>query len=936
MIGSGLVHFALRSWRAFTCVVKFPLLATTISAALLAVHVIAPPATAALTDCAGPGTSYTISNESELQVLATDPLCRAPGLTFTLDRDIELTELTLPWTPIGTFGSAFRGTFNGNGHTITGLSIPTTRDYSGLFGLAQDAVIKNVTLTSVSIIGAGNAVGALVGRADHSTIQDSSVSGDVRGARWVGGAIGYSYWSSVLRVTASSSVSGASEVGGLIGIFQADQGSTFALSDSHATGNVTATGSSGRSFGGLVGELKAEPDFSSVTVEVAGVTASGSVSASTREDVGGLIGRLNFMNFGDLTFRLSASRADGDVTGANRVGGFIGYALMGGDDDIRITTAHATGAVTGTSQVGGFVGYLQEGVVLTDSSATGDVSGTEGRIGGFFGNSDASTLRSVFATGNVTGVGVTADAVGGLGGRISGQYNGAEASISDSYATGTVLGDRAVGGLVGIAVENVDITRTRASGSVTGATDVGGLIGVQGNNDDSPAPGGDVHVAESFATGNVSSGSGPYAGGLVGLIYDEVSITNSYATGSVNGHSYIGGIVGRVMGTSPIVTSSYSSGRLTASSAPAYVGGVLGGKTSPTDGTYESVYWNASTTGASFAIGSSSGGIDETGLAALTSLQMRSSSNFSGWNFSTIWGYQCGVSTTPQLRWYNPLATATSAGPCPSPDPQPPAPSPIGVSSTPLPEFLPQLVTDSQTVMQAPGTAGFVIDGQVIPVTSEPGPRGTGLTLQAGPVEFTLRSQTASGQRVPLAADGSLILPRTGEVPISGDGLEPNSSVAVTLFSDPISLGSTPVGADGTFRAAPVIPSTVPLGAHTLQLTGRTKGGDPFVLSVGVLVETPAAALGADPIISVRPAIITPGTSVAVTARGVQAGCRVTFTLAGKRATTTASKKGIAQALIIMPKRLPRTAVVRGTVSGPKCTSVSVSSRVQTRARSPL
>ena len=271
------------------------------------------------------------------------------------------------------------------------------------------------------------------------------------------------------------------------------------------------------------------------------------------------------------------------------------------------------------------------------------------------------------------------------------------------------------------------------------------------------------------------------------------------------------------------------------------------------------------------------------------------------------------------------LTVSTSPGPEPSP------------ANTPQPSVVtPERPANNQPTGQAPGTAGFVIDGQVIPVRSESGPRGTGLTLQAGPVEFTLRSQTANGRRVPLAADGSLILPRTGEVPISGDGLEPNSAVMVTLFSDPIPLGSTPVGADGTFRAAPVIPSTVPLGAHTLQLTGRTKTGDPFVLSIGVLVETPAAALGADPIISVRPAIVTPGTAVAVTARGVQVGCRVTFTLAGKRATTTASKKGVAQAQITMPKRLPRNAVVRGTVSGPKCTSVSVSSRVPTRHGSAM
>ena len=280
------------------------------------------------------------------------------------------------------------------------------------------------------------------------------------------------------------------------------------------------------------------------------------------------------------------------------------------------------------------------------------------------------------------------------------------------------------------------------------------------------------------------------------------------------------------------------------------------------------------------------------------------------------------------------LQVPVAAPPSPSPDPSSPVPAPSPEATSSPAVAAPQRPVDNQPPAQAPGTAGFVIDGQVIPVRSESGPRGTGLTLQAGPVEFTLRSQTANGRRVPLAPDGSLILPRTGEVPISGDGLAPNSSVAVTLFSNPISLGSTPVGADGTFKTAPVIPASVPLGAHTLQLTGRTKTGDPFVLSVGVLVETPAAALGADPVISVRPAIIRPGTSVAVTARGVQAGCRVTFTIAGKRAIAKASKKGVAQAQITMPNRLPRTAVVRGTVSGPKCTSVSVSSRVQTRSSS--
>ena len=267
------------------------------------------------------------------------------------------------------------------------------------------------------------------------------------------------------------------------------------------------------------------------------------------------------------------------------------------------------------------------------------------------------------------------------------------------------------------------------------------------------------------------------------------------------------------------------------------------------------------------------------------------------------------------------LTVSTSPGPGPSPTNNP-SPSVV----------VPEAPIKVQPSPQAPGGAALVIDGQVIPVRTESGPRGSGLTLQAGPVEFTVRGQTANGQRVPLAPDGSLILPRTGEVPISGDGLQPNSTVAVTLFSDPVSLGATPVGADGRFKVSPVIPATVPLGVHTLQLSGRTKNGDPFVLSVGVLVETPAAALGADPVVSLRPAALKPGASVAVTARGVQAGCRVTFAVAGERAPAKASAKGTAQAHITLPKRLPEPVVLRATVSGSRCSAVTVSKEIPSRS----
>ncbi len=261
-------------------------------------------------------------------------------------------------------------------------------------------------------------------------------------------------------------------------------------------------------------------------------------------------------------------------------------------------------------------------------------------------------------------------------------------------------------------------------------------------------------------------------------------------------------------------------------------------------------------------------------------------------------------------------ATLTVSGSS-SPDPSPTESSqPSGVT-TPTPG-------PSRPVLPPSGVTGLLINGQVTPLKSQARARGRGLTLRAGPVEFTLRSQTARGKRVPLAEDGSLILARRGDVPMTGEGLAPNSTVNVSLFSDPISLGSTRVGADGSFRITPVIPASITLGTHTLQLRGNTRGGDPFVLTVGVTVDKPAVALGVDPVIRVRPAPPRAGAPVAVIARGVQARCLVTFNLAKRQKVTAASKRGLARVRLTVPKRSARSIELRVTVGGPRCNPIAV------------
>jgi len=160
--------------------------------------------------------------------------------------------------------------------------------------------------------------------------------------------------------------------------------------------------------------------------------------------------------------------------------------------------------VKGKSWVGGLAGCASS---ISNSYATGTVSGTGGFVGGIAGY--ASSISNSYATGNVSGTG---DYVGGLAGRANG-------SIENSYATGNVSGNSYVGGLAGYA--NNSITNSYATGNVSGAGvnsfNVGGLAGYA-----------QVSITNSYATGNVSAtGANSYAvGGLAG--FARSSISNSY------------------------------------------------------------------------------------------------------------------------------------------------------------------------------------------------------------------------------------------------------------------------------------------------------------------------------------------------------------------------------------------------------------------------
>ena len=148
-----------------------------------------------------------------------------------------------------------------------------------------------------------------------------------------------------------------------------------------------------------------------------------------------------------------------DTSGTNV--GFFGDSIGGTIENVGI-------AATVTGSFGAHVGVLvgtQNSGTITDSYATGSVSGTDGNTGGLVGDQVSGTISNSHATGSVSG------SVGNYGGLVGYQDSGG--SITDSYATGSVSGTY-VGGLVGDQYSG-SIAQSYAIGAVSG-TNTGGLV----------------------------------------------------------------------------------------------------------------------------------------------------------------------------------------------------------------------------------------------------------------------------------------------------------------------------------------------------------------------------------------------------------------------------------------------------------------------------
>ena len=217
--------------------------------------------------------SYTVYNADGLLNVAELVNGGKTDINITLDKNIDLTGKD--WTPIGTsFDNSYTGTFDGGGHTITGLTFTTNDKYAGLFGrLNKAGTVKNVVMEGVQITSNqiyGGSIGGVVGYS-WGTIENCSVSGSVSGTNCVGGVVGSQKAGSIIGCSSSAIVKGTRYVGGVAGEKWGTMTACYAIGDvtleidsqrdlsggglvgfnggngvlaCYATGNVTSTGSS--------------------------------------------------------------------------------------------------------------------------------------------------------------------------------------------------------------------------------------------------------------------------------------------------------------------------------------------------------------------------------------------------------------------------------------------------------------------------------------------------------------------------------------------------------------------------------------------------------------------------------------------------------------------------------------------------------------------
>ena len=278
---------------------------------------------------------YLIQNLVDLKQLATDVNAASDAKTyektyFRLTNNIDLNNEE--WTPIGNgvcsgsgyTGAVFKGTFDGDGHTISGLNIASVDEVNtpvGLFGVVSGGTVKNLVLDTVSVntnsMSAGAAIGLMV---DEATAESIYVSGSL--------------------IASNTNANGRNEgLGGVVGTITEKGTVTNCIN----TASVTAT------------------DFSKDGC------------------AGGVVGKAYYNTEFGNTIRIENCINTGAVTGKYAAGGIVSFSTA------KVINCINTGTVKAGTEAGGIIGEQTSYGVISGNSNCGDISNTSGSTGTAYG-----------------------------------------------------------------------------------------------------------------------------------------------------------------------------------------------------------------------------------------------------------------------------------------------------------------------------------------------------------------------------------------------------------------------------------------------------------------------------------------------------------------------------------------------------------------------
>ena len=574
---------------------------------------------------------YAISNTKELYWFADKVNDGATSSKGVLIADIVVNENVLtddgelngdgsdfiPWTPIGKSGNTFVGTFDGNGHTISGLYCNTpSADYVGLFGYAYRGGVVNLGVidsyfsgqmyvggvsgyggyitncyNKATVVGSKWYIGGICG--DYGTITDCYNMGNVTGSSATGGICGHD-----CRITNCYNTGAVTSSGGSAGGISGSSGATSIITNCYNTGTITG----GSSIGGICGEQQ--------THGITNCYNLGTITGNLR--VGGICGNFSSSEpisgcyntgivVGNSNFQSICGVNDGNITNCVYLAGSVADRDAVGLTSAEFASGKATFILNGSTTSGDLAWYqtIGEDAMPVWDNTHGKVYGSSPCASAFSNDGSNAVKEHDYHSGICSQCGEYEPAT-----LVDGVYQIANAGqlywfadlvnagtvtakaelIADIVVNENVLTDAGeLNGTPSLVWTPIGTEANRFKGTFNGNnhtisglyTDYGYYIGLFGYASNATIS--NVGVVDSYLSGSGNYATSSYTGGICGYAVNT-TINLCYNESFVRGYTNIGGICGYIWNTT--ISNCYNMGAITSDNfnvvITAYVGGIYG------------------------------------------------------------------------------------------------------------------------------------------------------------------------------------------------------------------------------------------------------------------------------------------------------------------------------------------------------------------------